>query len=479
MKGLSASTTFSRTLPLVLGPALLLLTLLFDPPAGFAAPAWHCAGLAAWVALWWASEALPLPATAMLPLVVAPLVGLSSLKDVAQSYAHPIIFLFMGGFVLGLAMQRWDLHRRLALSILCRVGSKPEAQIAGFMFATAFLSMWVSNTATAVMMLPIAMSVLAVLPDDHSAQRRRFAHALLLAIAYSASIGGVATLIGTPPNAMLAAYLSAHHQLELGFVQWMALGLPLSMLLLVICWKLLCAGGFPGLAQGGGSAGFRSLLADMGAINRAQQRVLLVFVLTALAWVFRPLYGDVLPGISDTAIALIAALSLFAIPAGEEARPLLTWPEAERLPWGVLLLFGGGLALAGLISDSGLADWIAVQFGLLGNWPELALVLCLVLLMVFLTELTSNTATTAAFLPLLGALAVSTDMSPLLLCTAAAVAASCAFMMPVATPPNAVVFGSGELPIRAMMKHGIYLNLIATLVVTLAVWLVVGSGWQQ
>ncbi|NKI18255.1 DASS family sodium-coupled anion symporter [Spongiibacter sp. KMU-166] len=467
-----------RYTPLVLGPALLLMTLVVAPPAGFSIAAWHCAGLALWMALWWATEAIPLPATALLPLLVAPLVGLSPLTPVAQSYAHPIVLLFMGGFILGLAMQRWELHRRLALLILSRVGGKPEAQIGGFMLATAFLSMWVSNTATAVMMLPIALSVLAVLPDDQSPARRRFGHVLLLAIAYSANIGGIATLIGTPPNAMLAAYLAANHQIELGFLQWMTLGLPLTVVLLAICWKQLCAGGFAGLGEGVGGAEFGRMLSALGPASRAQRRVLWVFISTALAWVLRPVYSDLLPGISDTGIALAAALALFVIPAGESKRPLLTWPEAEGLPWGVLLLFGGGLALAGLISESGLSDWIAIQFGALAGWPELLLVLCLVLLMVFLTELTSNTATTAAFLPLLGALAVATDVSPLLLCTAAAIAASCAFMMPVATPPNAVVFGSGELPIRVMMKHGLYLNLSVTLVLSLTVWVVAGLWWQ-
>ncbi|MGB1907720.1 MAG: SLC13 family permease, partial [Spongiibacter sp.] len=327
-----------RYTPLVLGPALLLMTLVVAPPAGFSVAAWHCAGLALWMALWWATEAIPLPATALLPLLVAPLVGLSPLTPVAQSYAHPIVLLFMGGFILGLAMQRWELHRRLALLILSRVGGKPEAQIGGFMLATAFLSMWVSNTATAVMMLPIALSVLAVLPDDQSPARRRFAHVLLLAIAYSASIGGIATLIGTPPNAMLAAYLAANHQIELGFFQWMTLGLPLAAVLLAICWKQLCTGGFAGLGEGVGGAEFGRMLSALGPASRAQRRVLWVFISTALAWVLRPVYSDLLPGVSDTGIALAAALALFVIPAGESKRPLLTWPEAEGLPWGVLLL---------------------------------------------------------------------------------------------------------------------------------------------
>ncbi len=462
---------------LLAGPALLLVALLLPPPAGMAPAAWLCAGMGLWMAVWWATEAIPIPATALLPLVLGPLLGLTTMTGAAQPYAHPIVFLFMGGFMLGLTMERWQLHRRLALVILCKVGGEPRLQIAGFMLATAFLSMWVSNTATSVMMLPIAMSVVGLLPLELGDQRRRYAVALLLAIAYSASIGGIATLIGTPPNALLAAYLHSSHGIELGFAQWMMLGLPVSLAMLLCCWWLLSRGGFGDIERYCGADISRRALADMGAMSRPERRIAAVFAITAAAWIFRPLITQWLPGLTDTGIAILAGVMLFILPAGKDHHHLLDWPTAQRLPWGVLMLFGGGLSLAAMIGSSGLAEWIAQQFALLEALPTLALVVLIVVVMIFLTELTSNTATTAAFLPLLGALAVSQGLSPILFCAAAAVAASCAFMMPVATPPNAVVFGSGELEIRDMMRQGFRLNLLGIVLVSLLAYGVISLFW--
>lgn len=454
----------SKTFGLAIGPGLFLLTLLLPAPAGLSGSAWQVAGLALWMAAWWATEALPLAAVSLLPLLVCPLLGVASLAGVAASYAHPIIFLFFGGFLLGAAMQRWQLHRRIALLILARVGGGPRAQIGGFMAATAFLSMWVSNTATSVMMLPIALSVIGQRPMDTEAARN-FRLALLLGVAYSASIGGVATLIGTPPNALLAAYLQDSHGIAIGFGQWMLVGVPIALVLLAFAWWWLCRGPLPP-PQVFSSTALHRETAALGRVSAAERRVLAVFGLTAAAWIFRPLLTLWWPGLDDTVIAIGAALALFLLPAGVTGQRLLDWPSAEQIPWGILLLFGGGLALAATIKDTGLAEWIASQLAGSAAWPPVLVVALVVTVILFLTEVSSNTATAAAFLPLLGALAVAQGVSPLLLAAPAALAASCAFMMPVATPPNAVVFSSGQVQIGQMMRCGLVLNVVAIVVLS-------------
>jgi sodium-dependent dicarboxylate transporter 2/3/5 len=431
--------------------------------------AWHCVGLALLLATWWATEAIPIPATSLLPIPLAPALGIADLKGTAASYANPTIFLFLGGFLLGIAMQRWNLHRRIALRILNVVGQKPKQQIAGFMLATGFISMWVSNTATAIMMLPIGMSVVSLFANADSGEVKRYATALLLAIAYSASIGGIATLIGTPPNAILAGYLSSEQNIELGFAQWMVVGLPVSIAMMVVAWWWLTRGGFKLQLDDGSGNVIGDELAKLGKLSPAEARVGIVFLLAALAWVTRPLLNDWgIEWLSDTSIALLAGVALFLIPSGNERyRPLLLWEDAKDLPWGILLLFGGGLALASTISGSGLADWIANQLNVFGTLPLILLIGAIVLVIIFLTELTSNTATAAAFLPLLGALAMSLGVDPLLITVPAAIAASCAFMMPVATPPNAIVFATGHMNIQSMIRAGFFLNLTGTILVTL------------
>lgn len=456
----SHKTAKPGLLALIIGPVMLVFTLLIPAPAGMNSEAWLALGSALWMATWWATEAVPIPATALLPLILVPVLGIAKVGDLADAYANGIIFLFLGGFLLGLAMQRWNLHRRIALNILLAVGQQATRQIAGFMIATSFLSMWVSNTATSIMMLPIGLSVISFLPAGNDGERRRFAVALLLAIAYSASIGGIATLIGTPPNAMLAAYLKDNHDISIGFAQWMMIGLPVAVAMLLFTWWWLCRKGFAGLETAGSQDLLRAELHQLGPLSGAEARVLLIFVGTAAAWIFRPLLNDYVPGISDTVIAMAAGVLLFAVRSGgPDSQALLDWDSTEKLPWGVLLLFGGGLALAVMIKDSGLAEWLAQNFALLNAWPLFAVVLVIVTVIIFLTEITSNTATTATFLPLLGALAVAQSVSPMLFVIPAAIAASCAFMMPVATPPNAVVFGSGELRIKDMMHAGLLVNL--------------------
>jgi len=465
---------------LFLGPLLLAACLLTDPPAGLSETAWRTVGMAAMMAVWWSTEAIPIPATSLLPVLLIPLLGIDSLAKATAPYANPTIFLFLGGFLLGLAMQRWNLHKRIALATLLAVGNQPSRQIAGFMIATAFISMWVSNTATSIMMLPIGLSVIGLLTEGSAReQSERFATALLLGIAYAASVGGIATLIGTPPNALLAAFLRENHDVHIGFGQWMLLGVPVTAGMLLFTWWWLTRGGFR-LSGGDSRSMLQQEMAALGPMSRQEKLVALIFTLAALAWIFQPLLAEHLPGLNDTSIAIGAALLLFLIPANVQERTfLLDWQTANKLPWGVLLLFGGGLSLAGVIGASGLAEWIAQSLGGLDMLPLILMIGLVALVITFLTEITSNTATAAAFLPLLGALAVAQGLPPQMLAIPAAIAASCAFMMPVATPPNAIVFGTGEMRIQSMIKAGFALNLFGVFFVTLLCYGLIGLIWAS
>jgi sodium-dependent dicarboxylate transporter 2/3/5 len=457
---------------LVGGAAMLLLVLLTDPPDTLGRAGWLTLGLAAMMALWWATEALPLAATALVPILLVPLLGIGALEQTTSHYANPVIFLFLGGFTLGLAMERCGLHRRLALRTLLAVGSSPRRQIGGIMLATAFLSMWVSNTATTIMMLPIGLSVIELAARDaDEAARTRFSMALLLAVAYSASIGGMATLIGTPPNALLAAFLGEHHGMQIGFGQWMLLGVPVAAVLLLFVWWWLTRRDFV-LPRVDTRALLQNELEALGPVSPQQWRVAAVFGLTAACWISQPWLARLLPGITDTGIAIAAALLLFVLPAGRGGR-LLDWQTAVKMPWGVLLLFGGGLSLAAAIRDSGLSQWLAQGLDAFGGLPALLMVGLVVLMINLLTELTSNTAITATFLPLVAATAIATGMPVELLAIPAALSASCTYMMPVATPPNAIVFGSGQLRIGQMIRTGAVVSLFSVLVLTvLGFWLV-------
>jgi len=465
---------------LFLGPLLLVACLLTDPPAGLSETAWRTVGMAAMMAVWWSTEAIPIPATSLLPVLLIPLLGIDSLAKATAPYANPTIFLFLGGFLLGLAMQRWNLHKRIALATLLAVGNQPSRQIAGFMIATAFISMWVSNTATSIMMLPIGLSVIGLLTEGSAReQSERFATALLLGIAYAASVGGIATLIGTPPNALLAAFLRENHDVHIGFGQWMLLGVPVTAGMLLFTWWWLTRGGFR-LSGGDSRSMLQQEMGALGPMSRQEKLVALIFTLAALAWIFQPLLAEHLPGLNDTSIAIGAALLLFLIPANVQERTfLLDWQTANKLPWGVLLLFGGGLSLAGVIGASGLAEWIAQSLGGLDMLPLIMMIGLVALVITFLTEITSNTATAAAFLPLLGALAVAQGLPPQMLAIPAAIAASCAFMMPVATPPNAIVFGTGEMRIQSMIKAGFALNLFGVFFVTLLCYGLIGLIWAS
>lgn len=432
------------------------------------------------MAIWWVTEAIPIPATAMIPLVLFPLLGILPIGQTASPYANPIIFLFLGGFVIALAMERWELHRRIALWVVRMIGVQPHRLVLGFMIATAFLSMWVSNTATAVMMLPIALSViLLVRPEadyDDRAVDFNFALNLMLGVAYAASIGGLATLIGTPPNALLAGFMLETYGVEIGFAQWMLVGVPLVVVTLPLAWLVLSRVVYPIQIQEipGGRATIRAEYDKLGPISSAEKGVAVVFVTTALLWVTRPFLNEFAAGLSDTGIAIAAAISLFLIPSGRvKGERLMDWATAEKLPWGVLILFGGGLALADAVRLSGLAQWVGTAVGGLG-FPVIGMIIVVVAVIIFLTELTSNTATAAAFLPLVAGIAVGLGQNPFLLAVPAALAASCAFMMPVATPPNAIVYGSGYITIPQMARAGWWLNVMFVMIITLVAYLLLG-----
>jgi len=448
-------------LGLVIGPGVLLITLLLAPPVGLSIEGWRTAGVAGLMAVLWICESIPIPATSLLPLVLFPALHLGDIRESAAPYGNPIVYLFLGGFIIALAMQRWNLHKRIALALVGIMGARPRRIIAGFLIASAFLSMWVSNTATTLMMLPMAISVVQLLPRHAGGKSKDFATALVLSVAYGATTGGMATLIGTPPNALLAAYMNKIYGITLGFGQWMLLGVPVMLTALPVVYLLLTRVSFkldeqeiPGVADL-----FERERAQMGAFSRGEKIVAVVFALTALGWITQPLLVKVVPMITDTTIGIGGALLLFLIPVDlRQGDFAMSWGTAKELPWDVLLLFGGGLSLAGNIDRHGLSRYLGELCGGLQGAPVLVtlVVLCFGILM--LTELTSNTATAATFLPMVAALALVFDQNPLLFLIPVALAANCSYMMPVGTPPNAIVFGSGHVTLPQMAKAGFWMN---------------------
>ncbi len=461
---------------LAVGPLLAVVMLLTPPPEGMAVAAWRTAAVGVLMATWWITEAIPIPATALLPLVLFPALGVASPTDAAAPFANPVIYLFLGGFLIALALEQCGLHRRLAVGILRVAGTRPAPLILGFMLATAFLSMWVSNTATVVMMLPMATAVIAFAGGPEDAASTTHSHAfpiaLLLGIAYAANIGGLGTLIGTPPNALLAGFLDASYGITIGFAEWMLLGVPIVVLTLPITWWLLTRHLHPvGTTPIAGGGTILDELRDRsGRMSRAEWVVGTITAMTALAWVGRPVLERWVPGLSDTGIAITGALLLFLVPvAWRPFEVALRWEHAERLPWGVLVLFGGGLSLAASVQETGLAAWIGGALGGIGTFPLVVVMVLVTAVVIFLTELTSNTATAAAFLPVVASLALGIGADPLELAIPTALAASCAFMMPVATPPNAIVYGTGRITLPQMAHAGIWLNLLFIAVLPLMV----------
>jgi len=461
----------------ILGPAVFALMFATEHFQDVMSPtAWRVAAIGIWMAIWWATEAIPVFVTAFLPIIAFAPLGITSIGEAAAPYAHPIIYLFMGGFVMALALEKWNLHRRIALAILDRVGTDGRRLIGGFMFVCAILSMWMTNTSTTMMLLPIILSVIGVIRDNVEGlsmkERGDFQVAMLLGLAYSASIGGLATLIGTPPNALLIGFMAENYGIQISFARWMMIGIPVTLIMLPIAWllltRLIFSVNIP--ANEAVNAHLHGMRAEMGPMTIPEKRIAVVFVTVIICWVLRRPLTELLglTGVSDAGIVMTAALLLFMLPSGDRTQPqLMTWHDASRLPWGVLILFGGGLSLAAAVSGSGLALWLGESLAPLNAFGTAVLVLAAVTLVIFLTELTSNLATTATLLPVVGAIALQAGVPPIVLTVPITLAASCAFMLPVATPPNAIVFATGSISIPQMVRAGIALNLAGIITVTL------------
>lgn len=440
------------------------------PGAGDRAGALTAAVLV-WMGLWWMSEAVPLAVTALLPIVVFPALGGIPVGEVTAPYANPVIFLFLGGFSLAIAMQRWQLHRRIALTVLRFSGTRPSRLVLGFMVATAVISMWVSNTATAVMMLPIGSSVLATLSARRGRTDKKLSAALMLGIAYAATIGSFGTIIASPPNALLIGYLNATHGIQINFAQWMAVGVPLTIVFLTIAWLWLTKVVFRTADEPieGEASLIKNELERLGPISRAEIRVMCIFGVTAAGWVAMPLVWPTSP-LSDEVIAMLALFALFLCPSGEErGSRILQWGDTKDLPWGILLLFGGGLALASQITSSGLAGWIGDSARVTATLPPLVIVIVICMITLLLTEFMSNTAAAATLLPIMGGVAVSIGANPMLLTVPVALTAACTFMMPAATPPNAIAISSGYVKVPQLFRAGAPLSALTIILVPLTV----------
>lgn len=464
---------------LFLGLALLLFTLLAPPVFGLPGPASKVALLAITMAVLWITEAVPIPATALLPLVLLPVLGVSPVKESAASYADPIIFLFMGGFILALAMERWSLHRRIALTIIDSVGTRPRALIMGFLGAGAFLSMWTSNSATAMMLLPIGISVYGLLKESGgiSMGAKEFGAALVLSIAYGANIGGLGTLIGTPPNALLKGHMLDSHKVDISFGQWMLLGVPLVLVSLPLVYLILTRLSFkvpneevPGLRDA-----LHHERTKLGSMSRGEWAVAAAFSLAITLWISRELWKTTAMGkiVTDEVIAMGAATLLFFTPLDfKKGVFVMDWAAMKKLPWDVLILFGGGLSLAAAFQKTKLVDSMAGAMQGMSGWPPLAIVFLVVAVMTAATALTSNTATTAAFLPVISGLAAAVDQPAILLCVPVALAASADFALPVGTPPNAIAYGSGLVSLPRMVKAGIWVDLLFVILIPIMMWTV-------
>ena len=469
-----------RLLP---GPIFFVATLLMPAPSGFEGTSWQVLGLVGWMARWWALEAIPLAATALLPIIIVPLLGVPDARTVLAEYANPSVLLLLGGFLVALAMERWQLHRRMAFAIMLKVGTEPRRLVLGMMLATAFISMWVSNTSSALMMLPVAIAIASMTaPIGAAPPARDLAHftaALLLAVAYGATIGGMGTLIGTPTNALVQGFMARNFGVDITFLDWLAFGLPTVALLLSAAWFLLVRVGLPfdprriPIDRSAVHAGF----AGLGGLSIQEKRVAVVAIAAAFLWVTRPWLSALpgLGGLDDTVIAVAAGLSLFLIPSGSNREALLRPSDLAALPWTVLLLFGGGLALAAAIQESTLAQTLGVLLAGLGGWPLPLLIIAMVLLLIVWTELNSNVSTAATFMPIMAAVAAGSEHSVLALVAPAAMAASAGFMLPVGTPANALVFGSGRVSIGQMLRAGWSVNLAAAVVISTVGYF--AAGW--
>ena len=467
-----------------LGPVMFFLTLLFFNPPGLNDASRAVLASSLWIAIWWITEALPIAVTALLPMILFPLTGGMELADTTAAYGHKLVFLTLGGFIIAIAIEKWNLHKRIALHIISYIGTDLKMIILGFMVATAFLSMWISNTATSVMMLPIGIVIIKQIQDNSDfsgSASNTFAKALMLSIGYSASIGGVSTLIGTPTNMVLAGAISQIYDYEISFLEWFIFGFPLSIMILFFSWYYLTriAFSFEQKRLPGGRAEISKLKKDLGKITFEQKAVSFVFFAAAFCWITKNfLLKNIFPRIDDTIISIFFATLLFLINVKGKKEKILKWEDTQRLPWGVLLLLGSGMSFAKAVDSSGLSVWVGTQISAFGTMNLFILLVLLITVVNFLTEIASNMATIAMMLPILAPIALEFDLHPFVLMVAAAAAASCAFMLPVATPPNAVVFGSGYLKINDMVKNGFLLNLTSIVIIALMVYYALPILWD-
>jgi solute carrier family 13 (sodium-dependent dicarboxylate transporter), member 2/3/5 len=476
-----------QNIGLILGPILFFVTFFGLSPDGMPTEALAVLASTLWIATWWVTEAIPIPATSLLPIILFPITG--AVEDpgiVTPNYGDKNIFLFLGGFIIAIAMEKWNLHRRIALNIILFVGTSTQRLVLGFMVATGFISMWISNTATAMMMLPIALAVITHVSDLLEEKKEEFdsnfGKAIMLGIAYSASIGGLATLIGTPPNVIFASMINQMFDTEITFASWMAFGVPLTVLLITITWIYLVKVGFPMKMKSipGGREVIISEKKKLGNMSFEEKLVLVVFLFAAISWIIRSfILEEFIPGIDDTLIAILAGSILFLLPSkAAKDGTLINWNDAKNVPWGTLLLFGGGLAIADGFERTGLAEWIGAQLTILNAINFILILTIVTALVIFLTEITSNTATATMMYPIMASLALALGVHPYALMVAAGIAASCAFMMPVATPPNAIVYASGKIKIGDMIKAGFWLNVLSVLLIVLLIYYWMPVVWE-
>ncbi len=476
------------------GPLIAGSILLLGPPASLevgtdrSSDAWVALALLVFMAIWWVTEAVPIPVTSLLPLIVLPLAGVNTMAQVAAPYMHPIVILLLGGFIFAKAIERWGLHERIALNVVTRVGGNPAGLVGGFMASAALLSMWISNSATSIMMMPIALSVAAAVENGDSRRHKHFTYALLLGIAYACSIGGLGTPIGTPTNLIVLSYLNEHSNSEIGFSQWMMIGVPTILVLLPLAWLTLTRWVFsmPTLDVSDARENVSNRLHALGGMTVPEWRTLLVFLVIACLWIFRRPLNTLevsfsgepftpFSGLNDPMTAIIAVVLCFVIPAGSKERKgekILSWQTAEQIPWGVLLLFGGGMSLAQAISSTGLSTFIGESLSFITSYPTLLVIFLITVVVLALTEVTSNIATASALMPVFGAVAIETGLPLEVMAAPVALAASCAFMLPMATGPNAVAFSTGEVSLMTMARAGLRINLIAIVVITLIAYFV-------
>lgn len=468
-----------KTIGLILGPVLFILISRLDFLEGLSHDAWNVLGVAAWMVTWWVTEAAPLAIAALLPIVLFPALGVFNLEQATAPYANPVIFLFMGGFFIALGLEEHGLHRRLALNLVSFTGTSANGIIFGFMLATAFLSMWISNTAATIMMLPLAATVINLI--DQTTENKKgmtlFSLALMLGIAYSANIGGISTIIGTPPNVVFVGYARELLNLKIDFSTWMVIGIPISITLLLLTFLLLTRVLYRNKLgrMTDASHSIRSELKSLGKMSLEERLVATVFFLTAFMWIFKLPINRLLGKeiLNDTATAIIGGILMFAMPVNlKKGISLVPWEATRRLPWGILLLFGGGLTLAKAMETTGLINVIADVVSQHSMNP-LFIYLILITSMVLLTELMSNVAVTTMYLPVVIAIGTGLGINPLLLSIPMAIAASCAFMLPVSTPPNAIVFSSGYIQIKDMVKTGVILNIISVIILTVSAFTII------